>query len=404
MKNNLGTVYLLIASTVICISCGKTQDKENLKKDSVRIGSSVKIYTETGKDTVLNSSFHKVEELINNSINDSAFPGAVLLVWQNGNIIFEKPFGHLTYNNSPTLVTSNTIYDMASLTKVIATTTAAMICVDRNLFNIEDRVAKYIPEFAVNRKENITIKNLLMHNSGLPAFKKYYALYNRPYGVLNDIFSSSLSYPTGKKTVYSDLGMITLGKIIEKVTGKTLDEFCNQEIFKPLGMNDTFFNPPASLRCRIAPTEYDKYWRKRLIWGEVHDETASMLKGVAGNAGLFSTAVDISKVLQMLLKKGLFEGKRIIDSATVCLFTSRQSSGRGLGWDMKSSTASSAGKLFSDQSYGHTGFTGTSVWTDPVRDLFVVFLTNRIYPSRTDNKIIKIRPELHDLIIKAAER
>ena len=171
-----------------------------------------------------------MEELVNNSIRDSAFPGAVLLVWKNGKIIFEKSFGHLTYNDSSARVETNTIYDLASLTKVIATTTAAMICVDRKLFKIDDNVSRYIPEFAQNGKRNITIENLLLHNSGLPAYKKYYTLYSKPQEVLNDIYSTELSYPTGTKTVYSDLGMIVLGKVIEKVTGKSLDVFCNQEI------------------------------------------------------------------------------------------------------------------------------------------------------------------------------
>ncbi len=190
-----------------------------------------------------------------------------------------------------------------------------MICVDRNLFNINDKVSKYIPAFAQNGKENVTIKNLLMHNSGLPAYKKFYALYSDPQQVLDDIYASQPSYPPGTKTVYSDLGMITLGKVIEKVTGKSLDVFCNENIFKPLGMSDTYYNPPKALRYRIAPTEFDHYWRNRLLIGEVHDETASLLKGVSGHAGLFSTAGDISKVLQMLLQKGIYEGKSIIDSA-----------------------------------------------------------------------------------------
>ena len=159
---------------------------------------------ETRNDTINNASFTKVEELINSSIKDSAFPGAVLLVWQNGKIIFEKPFGHLTYDDSSAEVTTNTIYDLASLTKVIATTNAAMICFDRKLFSIDDKVSKFIPQFAQNGKENITIKNLLLHNSGLPAFKRFYTIYSKPEEVLNDIYSTELSYPTGTKTVYSD--------------------------------------------------------------------------------------------------------------------------------------------------------------------------------------------------------
>ncbi len=388
---------------LLCPSCGKNTDKEKEQQDSLSKTVQIKIPDEARNDTILNPAFNEVEKLIKNSISDSTFPGAVLLVWKQGKIIFEKPFGHLTYDKGSAEVTTNTIYDLASLTKVIATTTAAMICMDRKLFSLDDKAAKYIPPFAMNGKEDITIKNLLMHNSGLPAFKRFYKSHNTAEEVLNDIYSSSLSYTTGTKTVYSDLGMITLGKIIEKVTGKALEVFCTQEIFKPLGMNDTYFNPPSSLKSRIAPTEFDNYWRNRLLIGEVHDETASLLQGVAGNAGLFSTAGDISKFMQMMLQKGMFDEKRIIDSSTVKLFTRRQSNGRGLGWDMKSPEGSSAGNLFSSNSYGHTGYTGTSVWADTVNDLFVIFLTNRVYPTRENNKIIRIRPQLHDLIFKAAE-
>jgi CubicO group peptidase (beta-lactamase class C family) len=404
MKSNTISLLLIVLISFLSSSCKVSQKTKEVNPSPPLSKIPVKNSTEARNDTILNPSFNKVEELINSSIEDSAFPGAVLLVWKHGKIIFEKPYGNFTYSDSSEKTATNTIFDLASLTKVIATTTAAIICTDRNLFKIEDKVAKYIPQFAQNGKEDVTIKNLLLHNSGLPAYKKYYLLYSNSKDVLNDIYSTKLLYPAGSKTVYSDLGMITLGKVIEKVTGKKLDVFCNNEIFNPLKMNDTYFNPPDSLKFRIAPTEFDNYWRHRLLIGEVHDETSSLLNGVAGNAGLFSTAGDISKLLQMLLQKGTFEGKRIIDSSTVRLFTSKQYNGRALGWDIKSNTGSSAGNLFSNESYGHTGFTGTSVWIDPSRNLFVVFLTNRVYPTRENNKIIKIRPKLHDLIIRATEK
>ena len=403
---------------VLWFSCSKPENNsgENYKdtlaedggqtnrRDTVSLISNLKVKGETRNDTISSPAFSPVERLIRNSIKDSAFPGAVLLVWKDGKIIFEKPFGHLTYDDGSAEISTNTIFDLASLTKVLAATTAAMICADRKLFSINDKIAKYIPAFAQNGKENVTIKNLLMHNSGLPAYKKFYALYSDPQQVLDDIYSTKPAYPPGTKTIYSDLGMITLGKVIEKVTGKSLDVFCNEVIFKPLEMGDTYYNPPKLLRRRIAPTEFDHYWRHRLLTGEVHDETASLLNGVSGHAGLFSTAGDISKVLQMLLQKGTYEGKKIVDSSTVKLFLTRQQNGRALGWDMKSPSGSSAGSLFSSNSYGHTGFTGTSVWTDPVRKLFVVFLTNRVYPTRENNKLIKIRPKLHDEIIKIEDQ
>ena len=346
--------------------------------------------------------FNEVEKVVNDAIKDSAFPGAAVLISKDGTIYFYKAFGNYTYHKDSKEVTINTIYDLASLTKVLATTTAAMICIDRNLFKLDDKVSKYIPEFSSNKKENVTIKNLLLHNSGLPAWKKFWGVYDNPEDILNTIYNSELEYETGTKTIYSDLGLITLGKIIEKVSGKSLSDFCKEEIFVPLEMNDTYFNPPDSLKYRIAPTEFDNYWRKRLLVGEVHDETSALLKGVAGHAGLFSTAEDIHNLLIILLNKGKYKEKQIIKSSTIELFTKKyDNSSRALGWDIKSPEGSSSGKYFSESSFGHTGFTGTSAWVDPVKKIAVVFLTNRVYPTRENRKIIRVRPELHDAVIKA---
>jgi len=349
--------------------------------------------------------FIQVDDIIQSAINDSAFPGAVVLISKDGGKIYEKAFGHLTYDDTSAAVTKNTIYDIASLTKVIATTTAVMICYDKNLFSLDDPVVKYLPEFSQNGKEKVTIKNLLLHNSGLPAFKRFYKNFSSADEIIKDIYKTPLSYEQGSKTVYSDLGFITLTKIVEQVTGKRFDVFCKEEIFNPLQMNSTFFNPPDSLIHKIAPTEYDNYWRNKLVWGEVHDETASLLNGVAGHAGLFSTAGDISNLLQLLLNRGTFNDHQIIKPETVKFFTTRYSdeSTRALGWDTKSMEKSSAGKLFDITSFGHTGFTGTSVWVDPLRKLFVVFLTNRVYPTRENKKLYKVRPALHDAVINALD-
>lgn len=347
--------------------------------------------------------FTKTDNLINKAIEEQTFPGAVLLVWKDDKILYEKPYGRFTYDDDSELVTKETIFDLASVTKVVATTTATMICLDRNLFSLDDKVVKFIPEFGVNDKENITIRNLLLHNSGLPAWKKFYESELNKEGVLLNIFYSELDYKTGTKMVYSDLGIITLGKIIEKVSGLTLDEFCKKEIFEPLEMYSTFFNPAESLKKLCAPTELDNYWRNRLLQGEVHDETSSMLGGVAGHAGLFSTANDLSKFMSMILNKGTYKNKKIIKKETIELFTKKQSdqSSRGLGWDTKSEKGSSAGDLFSPNSFGHTGYTGTSIWADPERNLAVVFLTNRVYPTRENTKIISFRPQLHNSVINS---
>ncbi|MHB1687865.1 MAG: serine hydrolase domain-containing protein [Ignavibacteriaceae bacterium] len=354
--------------------------------------------------------FAEVDSIVNVAIADSAFPGAVLLIQQNGKILHQKAFGHYTYDLASGPVTLNTMWDLASCTKVTATTTATMMCYDRGLFKLDDKVAKYLPEFGKNGKENVTIRNLLVHDSGLrpdiPSYRVFDSVANKTQGVMNEIYNDTLVYPSGTKMVYSDLNFILMGKIIEKITGEPLDKFCYKNIFKPMGMTNTMFNPPASLISKIAPTEIDNYWRHRLIRGTVHDETSQLLSGVAGHAGLFSTAGDLSKLLQMLLQKGYYKGKRYIKASTVEMFVKKQSdlSSRALGWDTKSSEGSSAGYLFSNLSYGHTGFTGTSLWTDPTRNLFVLFLTNRVYPTRKDLKIMKVRPLVHDAVIRAIEK
>ena len=350
--------------------------------------------------------FNAVDKVINKAIEDKSFPGAVVLVWKDGKTIYEKAFGNYTYDSLSPKVKTNTLFDLASLTKVVATTTAAMICYDRNLFSLDDKVVKYIPEFGVNGKEYITIKNLLIHNSGLPAWKKFYGRDLKYDDVINEIYSSELEYKTGEKTVYSDLGIITLGKIIEKVSGKSLDVFCKDEIFIPLKMESTFYNPDDSLKKLCAPTETDNYWRMKTLQGEVHDETSAMLNGVAGHAGLFSTADDLAKLMSVLLNKGKVNQKIFIQQSTIELFTKRVSeeSTRAIGWDTKSDSGSSAGKYFSKNSFGHTGYTGTSIWADPDRNLFVVFLTNRVYPTRENTKIQKVRPQLHNAVIKSIEK
>jgi beta-glucosidase-like glycosyl hydrolase/CubicO group peptidase (beta-lactamase class C family) len=375
-----------------------------------KYGHSIKIcrtklcYNDNFQTDVFQKQFENVESLILNAIKDSIFSGASLLIAKDGEILFEKAFGRFTYDPNSNSILPNTIFDLASVTKVTATTTAAMICIDKKYFSLDDKVCKYLPPFSAKGKENITIRNLLLHNSGLISFKPFYKLCKNAKEVFKEICNSELDYQTGTKTVYSDLGMITLGKVIEKVTKKSLDKFCKDEIFNPLAMKDTYFKPPTELKNRIAPTEVDNYWRHRLLWGEVHDENSYMLGGVAGHAGLFSTANDLAVLLQMILQKGFYKGKQYIQKETVELFTKKQSdqSSRALGWDTKSES-SSCGKLFSEFYYGHTGFTGTSVWTDPLKNLIVIFLTNRVHPTRDNNKLGKFRPVIHSAIYHTIE-
>lgn len=348
-------------------------------------------------------AFQKVDKIIEDAIKERAFPGGQLVAVKDGEIVLKKNYGSSGYTQNFPPVTDSTLYDIASLTKVVGTTAAIMKLVDSGIISLDDKVIKYIPEFASNGKEQITIRNLLLHNSGLPAYQKFYLTCSTAKEVLDSIYNSKLIYPVGDSTVYSDFGFIVLGKIIEKVTGTSLDEYLRREFFEPLGMYNTMFNPSEGLLHRIAPTEEDTIWRKKLVHGTVHDETAALLGGVSGHAGIFSNALDLAKFCQMILSGGNYAGTQFLNSETIKLFTERKSikEKRGLGWDFKSINGySSAGKLFGTKSFGHTGFTGTSIWIDPEKKIFVIFLTNRVHPTRDNNKIQKIRPILHDAIME----
>jgi beta-N-acetylhexosaminidase len=380
--------YFLVITSVFIASCSSAVKESVGLKNQIKSSSVV---------------FANTDSLIEEAIIDSAFPGAVLLISKDGEIIHEKAYGRFTYEPTSPKVSINSIFDLASVSKVVGTTTAVMMLIDKGDLKLDDKVIEYLPEFNNNGKENITIRNLLLHNSGLAAFKKYYDVFSTAEEVVNDIMNLTPEQEPGSKYVYSDLGMITLQKVIEKISGKTLDKFLEENLFIPLGMNSTMYNPPPELKDNCMPTELDDFWRMRQLQGEVHDERAYMLNGVAGHAGIFSTANDLAKFLQMILQKGNYQGKQYIKPETIELFTKKQSnqSSRGLGWDTKSPEGSSAGKYFDLTSYGHTGYTGTSVWTDPTKNLFVILLTNRVYPTRNNNKISRVRPLIHDAIYQA---
>ncbi len=287
---------------------------------------------------------------------------------------------------------------------MVSTTSAAMILVGEKKLNIDDPVIKYLPEFNNNGKDKVTIRNLLLHNSGLAAFKKYYDEFTTADEVISDIMNDSLNNPPGEKFVYSDLGMITLQKVIERITNEPLDKFIKANLFDPLEMNRTFYNPSNEIIKDCVPTELDDFWRMRLLQGEVHDERAYMLNGVAGHAGLFSTAVDLSKFVIMLRNNGIVNNKQIIKSNIIDEWTRQQSeqSSRGLGWDTKSVVGySSAGSKFSKSAFGHTGYTGTSIWVDKESGLFVILLSNRVHPTRENRKITTFRPIIHDAIFNS---
>ncbi len=362
--------------------------------------------------------FSPVDEIIENAIRDRNFPSAVLIVGDSNSIIYQNAYGRLTYDDDAKPTTMNTIYDLASVTKVIATTSAIMKLYDDGKIDLDAPVAQYIPEFAVNGKSDITVRNLLLHNSGLTAWTPFYTMYSTAAEVRNAIYTCTKEYETGTQTVYSDYNAVLLGDIVEKISNIRIDKYCKEFIFLPLSMTDTDYLIPISQDYRIAPTEYDTYWRNELLIGYVHDETAALLEGVSGNAGLFSTAPDLYKFMKMMLKKGRYlderktpvknKEDRLFTEQTVELFTAKVTglgyiNTRSLGWDTKPEATKyppQCGYKFSQNSFGHTGYTGTSVWCDKEKNLIIIFLTNRVYPKRGNEEIKNIRPQVYDEVCK----
>jgi len=349
------------------------------------------------------ADLQRADAVITAAIADSAFPGAQLAVVKDGLLVEEKSFGRQTYDPSSRPIDDGTMFDLASCTKVIATTSAVMKLLDSGRIGLDDPVAKYLPAFGAGEKAAITIRELLLHRGGFPPFRRLWLECPDRQAVVDTIAATALVAHPGDSTVYSDLGFITLGKIVEKVTGKPLDEFVAGEFFTPLRMRNTMYNPPGPVRGRCAPTEIDTSWRHALVQGTVHDENAAFLGGVSGNAGLFSTAGDLALYMQMLFNRGTYAGRRYISEQTIDEFIGKRAPGqeRWLGWDMRSARGSSSGSRFSAASFGHTGFTGTCIWADPTRKVAVIFLTNRVYPTRANQKIMRVRPAVNDAVMKA---
>ena len=322
-----------------------------------------------------------IDRVIERGIRAGGYPGAAVVVGRKGAAVWEKGFGRLGWTNDDgSVVPERTIYDLASLTKVVGTTTAVMILFDEGKLRLDDQVVKYVPEFGGGAKDQVTIRMLLEHRSGLPAGRDLWRLTETPEAARAAVLSTPLFAPPGQYFEYSDLGADVLGFVVEAVSGQRLDQFLDERVFTPLGMTDTHFRPDVSLRGRIAPTELTPP-RGYPLRGEVHDENAFALGGVAGHAGLFSTASDLAVFAQMLLNGGSYNGTRIVADSTVKLFTRRSAGTRALGWDTCGGHGS-CGKYLGANAYGHTGFTGTSLWIDPDREMFVVLLTNRVHAAR----------------------
>ncbi len=339
-------------------------------------------------------ALRKIDSIMEEAVFDSTFPGGVVSVVKDGIIAYQKGFGYHTYDKVKK-VNSTDIYDLASITKIVATISAVMKLIDEEKLTLDNNVGDYIPEFREGDKKSITIRQLLLHESGLPAFRVYIDKLQKESEIIDAIKNEPLIAKPGAQYVYSDLGLILLGKIVEQITETSLDKYVRKEFYYPMGMHSTYFNPLKIGRWisgRIPPTERDTVYRMKTMQAEVHDERAYYLNGVAGHAGLFSNVRDMSAFTQMLLSKGRYGGKRYFKEETVDLFTARHSefTNRGYGFNRKSENRSTAGSLTGENTFGHTGFTGTSFWIDPERSLSVIILTNRTYPQRSYGKQINL--------------
>jgi len=346
--------------------------------------------------------------LLDRAIADRAYPGGVLAVGYKGEL-FTHAFGRQSYAAHAVSVNEKTIYDTASLTKPVVTTTLCAILSESGQLDIGAPVSRYIAGWACgadhDRRERVTVGQLLTHSSGLPAHQDYFLKLKGRSEILARVAAEPLVYEPGAKSIYSDIGFILLAAIIERLTGRPLDELAHECIFAPLGMTDTMFRPPKSLGPRIASTERISRARKQTLHGEVHDENAAAMGGIAGHAGMFSTAPDLAIFCQMMLNGGIYAHQRILRRETVTQFTSPAplaKNARTLGWNVPTETSSS-GRYFSKESFGHTGFTGTSIWIDPQKDLFVVLLTNasRTHANHDDDEIRRVQPAIHNAVVES---
>jgi CubicO group peptidase (beta-lactamase class C family) len=381
------------------------------------------VAADTGSDDAPPAGFRPggleaVDAVVRAAVAARAFPGGVLAIGRDGALAHLRAFGRLSYDERAAAAGADTLYDLASLTKVIVTTTLAMLLVDEGKLDLDARVSAVLPAFTGGGKERVTPRQLLTHSGGLLWWAPLYKELEGRAAYVARIVAMDLQYEPGTKAVYSDLGLILLGEVIERLAGAPLGELARRRVLDPLGMKDTMYLPPEALRPRIAPTEDDP-WRGRVLCGEVHDENAAALGGIAPHAGLFGTAPDLARFAAMLLDGGRGPEGPLVTRATLERFTTRAGvpgASRALGWDTPASESgersstpgapgySSAGSLLSARSFGHTGFTGTSLWIDPERGLYVILLTNRVHPTRENDAIRGVRAQVADAAVRALER
>jgi CubicO group peptidase (beta-lactamase class C family) len=354
--------------------------------------------------------FTAAHAVLEQAARDRAFPGAAYGILLNGEAVALDSVGQFTYDSASPRVKPSTTYDLASLTKVVATTAVAMLLYDRGILSLEARLREILPGFLVgvtpdSGKDRVTLRSLLAHSSGLPGYVRLFEQHHSPESMLHAALTLPLETPPGTRAEYSDIGFILLGKALEVLSGETISQFFEREIAVPLGLQTARFCPPPDGRSHIPPTENDATFRHRIIQGEVQDENCFALGGVAGHAGLFAGALDVVRFAACILNQGqTASGQQLFQPQTVKLFATRQSEPRGttraLGWDTPSNPSSS-GKFFSPESIGHLGYAGTSLWIDPVRNLAVVLLTNRTWPDRSKDAIRAVRPAFHNAVAEA---
>ncbi|MCW5969710.1 MAG: DUF1343 domain-containing protein [Blastocatellales bacterium] len=362
----------------------------------------VLVFVQAAPESVGMSQSHLayIDQAVAAEIARKQLPGAVVVAGRGGRVVWKRAYGNRALEPQIEAMTEDTIFDLASLTKVVATATSVMILVDRGMIRLGDPVSRYIPEFAAAGKRNITVEQLLTHRSGFIPDNELRDYEQGPQKAMENIWRLAPIAEAGSRFIYSDVNFIVLAELVRRIGGKPLDEFATENIFRPLGMKDTGFNPPESLKARIAPTERRggattvastgerSAGAARWMRGEVHDPRAYLMGGVAGHAGLFSTADDLAIYCRMILNGGSYEGARILSPMGVARMTEARVSGgnaadglaRGLGWDIATGYSANRGDLFPIGSFGHTGFTGTSIWIDPASETFVVFLSNRVHP------------------------
>lgn len=343
----------------------------------------------------LGQSPAEVDAAVLEGIQRGLYPGAVVVIGRRDSILYARGYGHFTWSPTSAVPTpDSTIWDLASITKVIGTTSAAMRLVDKGRLDLDAPVRRYLPRFSGGLKNQVTVRMLLDHTSGL---KSYVPIYRRARRsrtrALNLLYAQPLLRAPGDSAEYSDLNAILLGLIIEKVSRMPLDRFVAREVFEPLGLRQTMYRPPARLRARIVPSGM---WRGQPVRGEVNDQNAVVFGGVAGHAGVFSTGMDLARYAQLWLRGGIGPEGPWVKGETMAAFLTKgvNSGSRLLGWDspeMKPEEPSVFGSLISDVAYGHTGFTGTELWIDPTRDLFLVFLTNRVFDPKIQDSVKELK-------------